>query len=148
LRAFYAQHDSKTPFLISIVAVTVNIGVNIPLFTVFGVQGLAVGLVISYLTGSILEAVALRRRIARLDGRRIAASVLRIGGAALGMGVVVGVVNELVKSALDPGGLLSNSILVLIPVAAGVAAYGALSMFFGVQELDFVRSAIGRRFHR
>jgi putative peptidoglycan lipid II flippase len=43
LRAFYALQDTKTPFLVNCGAVALNTAVNVPMFLLFRVEGLAAG---------------------------------------------------------------------------------------------------------
>src|SRR3990170_2791522 len=79
LRAFYALQDTKTPFLINCGAVALNTAVNIPMFAILGVRGLAVGHAFAYIFGVGIQGAALRARIGGIDGRRILRSVARIG---------------------------------------------------------------------
>jgi len=145
LRAFYALHDTKTPFLINCGAVALNTAVNIPMFLWLGVKGLAAGHAIAYTFGSVVQGRALRGRIGGLDGARIAASVARIGSAALGMGVVVFGVLRGVASFVDTSAPGGAAIAVIIPVTAGVGVYAALAIALKVPELGFIRNLAGRK---
>jgi putative peptidoglycan lipid II flippase len=145
LRAFYALHDTKTPFLINLGAVTVNTAVNVPLFLWLGVRGLAAGHAIAYSFGSILQGTRLRSRIGGLDGRRILASGARIAAAALGMGVAVLAALRLVGELVDTEAAGGAAAAVLVPVAVGLCVYGGLAVMLRVQELSFLRSVIIKR---
>lgn len=145
LRAFYAIHDTKTPFLINVVAVSLNTAVNIPMFHFFGVEGLAAGHAIAYTFGVVLQGRALGRRVGGLDGARVAASGMRIGAAAFGMGFLVWATHRAVDAVIDPTDFVGDALTVGIPVAAGVVSYLALARLFGVEELRFVRSVLSRR---
>ncbi|MBA3430188.1 MAG: murein biosynthesis integral membrane protein MurJ, partial [Actinobacteria bacterium] len=89
LRAFYALQDTRTPFLINCVAVAVNIAINVAMFGVLGVQGLAAGHAVAYLFGAVVQGYVLSRRIGGLDSKRMSAAAMKIAAAAAGMGVVV-----------------------------------------------------------
>ncbi|CAN5669269.1 N/A [soil metagenome] len=147
LRAFYAMQDTKTPFLINLAAVAVNIAVNIPLSALFGGRGLAAGLSIAYTCGVILQARALARRIGGLDGPRILRNCARITLAGAGMGVLVLIAQAILARLVDHS-LTGELILVLVPVATGAVAYLGLAMLLGVEELGLVRGILSRRIAR
>lgn len=144
LRAFYALQDTKTPFLINCAAVALNIAINIPMFGLLGVRGLAAGHASAYVFGVALQARALRRRIGGLDGRRILQSSMRIGAAAVGMGVIVWVVDRVVPIDLI-GGIPGEVLALALPVGAGLGAYLLFAQMLQVRELDFVKGLLSRR---
>jgi putative peptidoglycan lipid II flippase len=146
-RAFYAMQDTKTPFVINCYAVGVNIVIDFPLFFAMGVKGLALGQTLSYLLGVVLQLQSLRRRIARIDGRRLLSSGLRITAASALMGGLVWLTYQglLRITTISPLGDLAQ---VALPVAVGIASYLALANLFKVEELDYVRSLLARRLHR
>lgn len=145
LRAFYALQDTKTPFQINVIAVGFNIAIDIPLFMAMGVNGLALGHALAYTLGMILQARALGKRIAGLDGRRIGRSVVKIAAAAAGMAVFVWATATGMEAALEPEGLLGRSVALLVPVAVGMASYVGLAMALKSEEVAFVRNALRRR---
>jgi putative peptidoglycan lipid II flippase len=148
LRAFYALQDTRTPFLVNILSVGLNIVVNLLLFETYGVEGLAAGLVLAYTVGAVIQWRALSRRVGGVDGRRVARSALRIGTAALGMGAVVWLCSRGVEAVLSPRGVVASAVAVLVPVAAGTVAYLGLATLFHVEEVAFVRTAISGRLAR
>jgi putative peptidoglycan lipid II flippase len=147
LRAFYALQDTRTPFLINCAAVALNVAINIAMFGVLGVQGLAAGHAVAYLFGAVLQGVVLSKRIGGLDSSRVSASALKIGAAATGMGVVVWLSARGVES-LAVGALFGRLLSVGVPVAAGVVAYVALAALLRVEELNLVKGIVGRRLAR
>jgi putative peptidoglycan lipid II flippase len=148
LRAFYALQDTKTPFLINCGAVALNIAVNIPMFQLLQVRGLAAGHALAYVFGVGMQARVLSRRIGGLDGRRIVSSVGRMVAAAAAMGGLVWAVSAALERLLDPEGILEQAIALAIPVALGVVTYIGFANLFGVEELDYARSLVSRRFAR
>ncbi|MGH7317858.1 MAG: murein biosynthesis integral membrane protein MurJ, partial [Candidatus Rokuibacteriota bacterium] len=48
MRAFYALQDSRTPFLLVCATAVVNMAINVPMFSLLGVTGLAVGEAVAY----------------------------------------------------------------------------------------------------
>jgi putative peptidoglycan lipid II flippase len=148
LRAFYALQDTRTPFMVNGAAVVVNLMINVPMFAIMGVQGLAVGHALAYVVGSTLLGRALARRIGGLDGARVARSAARISVAGLLMGIVVWLTSRGVESFLDVSVLAGQITAVAIPVGVGAIAYLLFARMFRVEELDYVRSLLGRRLGR
>jgi putative peptidoglycan lipid II flippase len=145
LRAFYSLQDTRTPFLINCGAVALNIAVNIPMFHILGVKGLAAGHALSYVFGVALQARFLKARIGSLDGARVARSLFRIGGAAAGMGVVVWLAARWIEGAVDPTGFGPQVAVLAIVVAVGAAVYLAAARMLGVEELAYARSLARRK---
>jgi putative peptidoglycan lipid II flippase len=146
LRAFYALQDTKTPFLINCGAVVLNIAVNIAMWRLLKVKGLAAGHAIAYVFGVTLQARVLSRRIGGLDGRRIVASVTRVVIAAAGMGIVVWGASALMAAVLDPDAFVPQAVVLGTSVLIGVVTFLALAHMVGVEELAYARSLLGRRF--
>ncbi|MGH2693440.1 MAG: murein biosynthesis integral membrane protein MurJ [Actinomycetota bacterium] len=144
LRAFYALHDTKTPFLINCAAIALNTAVNVPMFQLLGVEGLAAGHAISYVFGVTAQGVSLNRRVGGIWGREVTASVTRIGAAALGMGVVVWVAWRAL-APLVGAGLFGQTLEVAVPAGVGAVAFLLLAHVLRVPELDMVRGLIARR---
>jgi putative peptidoglycan lipid II flippase len=144
LRAFYAMQNAKTPFLINCGAVLVNVMINIPLFKLMGVEGLAGGHALSYVFGVTMQTRYLKRRTGGLDRARVASSTARIGAAAAGMGGGVWLAWKGLEG-VGGAGLLAQLVQVGIPVFTGVVLYLGLAVAFKVEELQLVRGLVTRR---
>ena len=96
LRAFYAMQDTRTPALVNVAAVTVNVLVDLLFFFVLdlGIPGLALGHAVSYWFASTVLLLLIRRRIGPIGGRRILASLVRILVAGLATAAVAWLVAE------------------------------------------------------
>jgi putative peptidoglycan lipid II flippase len=88
-RAFYALHDTKTPVLLGILALTLNLIISLAVINVLGVVGLALANTIAITTEMVLLIVVIRRRLGGLDDRRVALSALKTTAAAVLMGLAV-----------------------------------------------------------
>ena len=88
-RAFYALHDTKTPVLLGILALTLNLIISLAVINVLGVIGLALANTIAITTEMVLLIVVIRKRLGGLDDRRVALSALKTTAAAVLMGLVV-----------------------------------------------------------
>jgi putative peptidoglycan lipid II flippase len=121
LRVFYALHDSKTPALIGLVTMAVNILANVialhMLPTDRVVAGLGAGFGLANLVGMVISWRILTRRLRGLDGYHIARSLIRMHAAAL-PGALLAIVI----------GILSGNAVVDVIIGGGLAA--ALYLMF------------------
>jgi putative peptidoglycan lipid II flippase len=94
VRAFYAMHDTKTPVMVGIGSMVLNVILSLVFIQLFRVLGWMEhgGLALSNSLATTLEMAVLlyliRQRLAGLEGRRMLASLARIGLASLLMGIV------------------------------------------------------------
>jgi putative peptidoglycan lipid II flippase len=149
-RTLYAMHDSRTPALVNIGVALVNIAADLVLAFAWhrGVTGLALGHAVSYMFGSAVLFVIVRRRLQGADehtiGTTIAKTVLAAGvtaAAAAGAAALVGI-------ALDVDRTLARLIQVTTAVAAGVLVFLACALIFGIHEVDEVKVALLGRLRR
>ena len=147
LRAFYAMQDTRTPFLINCATTVVNIAINVPMFALIGVEGLALGHAVSYLFGTAVQAFVLARRTGGLDRKRVVNSGFRISAAGALMGVVVWAVSAGVEEIISPIGLGQQLVVLGAPVALGAAAYLGFAHLLRVEEMTQVRALVRRSGH-
>jgi putative peptidoglycan lipid II flippase len=84
---FYSMRDARTPVLVSVLAVAVNLGLNLVLVNVLGFRGLALGTAIASVFNAAVLIVMLSRRLRGLEMRAIASDFVRILAAASVMGI-------------------------------------------------------------
>ncbi|HHV61911.1 MAG TPA: murein biosynthesis integral membrane protein MurJ [Firmicutes bacterium] len=82
-RAFYALHDTLTPLWTGVLAVAVNIGLNLALVGVLGSRGLALATAIASWIGALSLAWLLEGKLARADRDGTQALPLRASQAPL-----------------------------------------------------------------
>ncbi len=83
---FYAMKDARTPVLISLATIVVNLALNITLVQYMSFQGLALGTAIAALFNAICLFWFLSRRIDGVDAARVLVSMGKILLASLVMG--------------------------------------------------------------
>jgi len=136
-RAFYAMHDTKTPVLVGVAAMTGNILLSFffsRLFSQIGWLPLG-GLALANTTATAVECLVLfaimRRRLQGVGGKQI----LRTGALALAGSTAMGLV--LFGWMALFGGI--NKFLVLtVGVMLGVLVYGVMLKLLKVPELDAI----------
>jgi putative peptidoglycan lipid II flippase len=145
--AFYALNDARTPMLVSLASIAVNYIVNTLLVGPFGHVGLAFSTSAVALVNFLLLALFMRRRIRRLEGRRLARSVLRIAVASLLMAAVAWVVSEL-ATILPLQGLALRLVQVIAGIGCAASVFYCACRLLQVDELDETVNAITSRFAR
>jgi len=157
LRVFYALHDSRTPALIGVATMLVNIAANYAALAVlrpgYIVAGLGLGFGLSNVAGSLLAWLLLSRRLGGLGGRAIARSLARmhaaaIPAAALALAVTLADRVAGAAGAATPPGRLAT--LVTATVAGGAAAwlYLLVARRLRVTEVTEILGAVTARLRR
>jgi putative peptidoglycan lipid II flippase len=141
LRAFYALHDTFTPFWINAIENGANIALALVLFPSLGVQGLAWAWAGAYTLAAVLSLLVLARRVpdpvdrdVGVTAARAAAGTAVLAIAALGLAAVVG-------SASANRALVATGIAGLL---AG-AAYAGVLLALRTPELGSLLAVLRRR---
>jgi putative peptidoglycan lipid II flippase len=149
-RTFYSMQDSRTPALVNVVAAAVNVGLDVLYVNGLGlgVQGLALGHASTYAFSTFVSIVLLRRRLGRLDGRRIVTSIVRIGVAAAAAAAAAWLVARLTASLVDVRVVPGQLAQVGSAVVAGVLAFLAAALMLRIEEVDVLREQLTARWRR
>jgi putative peptidoglycan lipid II flippase len=147
LRASYSMQDTRTPALVNVGAVAVNVALDLVLFfgLDLGVQALALGHAGSYVFASLALSQPIRRRLGGLDGARVATTVAKTavaGGVTAG---VAWVVARSVGSWLGTAEIGEQAVQVFGAVAAGLAAFVATATALRIDEVAMVRRQVVAR---
>jgi putative peptidoglycan lipid II flippase len=151
LRVFYATHDSRTPALIGLGTMTVNITANLIALAVLPpahvVAGLGAGFGLANLVGTIAAWYILSRRLGGMDGRKIGGSLVRMHGAAI-PAVLFAIAVSLMINVIVPAGRLNALVTVALAGCGALLLYVLFAKALGLTELDdltaSVRARIGR----
>jgi putative peptidoglycan lipid II flippase len=148
LRVFYAMHDSRTPALIGLVTMTINITANVVALAILPPQhvvaGLGAGFGVASLTGTAVAWRVMSRRIGGLDGYAIRDSLVRMHAAAIPAAIFAVAVSVMV-SAVIPGGRLAALVTVAVGGTGALFLYVLFSKAFGVQELTDLTTTVRAR---
>jgi putative peptidoglycan lipid II flippase len=147
LRVFYSLHDSRTPALIGVVAMVINIAACYVALAVLSpghvVIGLGVAFGLSNLVGAAMAWFLLSRRLAGLGGRSVGASLGRMHAAAIpAAAVALGV--TLAVSATIPGGHLAALLTAVLAGGAAIVVYLLLARVFRVSEMSELLAVAAR----
>lgn len=147
-RAFYALHDTKTPMYNVIIAIGINVGLNLILVRFMAHDGLALATSISGLVSSGILFLGLRKKIGRLGLKQIGMTILKILIASLMMGAGALYLYNLLNRILA-NGLFLDLISLFAAVGAGVLIYIFLLYLMKINELIWIlrllKSKLGRK---
>ena len=151
LRVFYSLHDSKTPALIGVVTMTLNIVANVIALNVLPardvVAGLGVGFGLANLLGTFLAWRILSRRLRGLDGRAIAGTLGKMHAAAIPGALFAITIGIMVTDALG-GGRSRAAITIVVGGGGALLLYVLFAKALRVTELTSVTRTIMSRFGR
>jgi putative peptidoglycan lipid II flippase len=123
---FYAMKDARTPVLISLATIVLNLALNLTLVRAMSFQGLALGTAIAALFNAVCLFWFLSRRIDGVDGSRVLVSTGKILLASLVMGAAAwgteGWLNQVLPSFSGLGGWMAVSL------RAGLRVFGAIGV--------------------
>ncbi len=132
-RAYYALHDMMTPLILSIVTISVNTVVEIPLsFTKLGESGMAAGTLASFAVQAIVMLVMLDRRIGGIGLKSIASGAARMLIACAAMSAACWGVQKLAIYPAGASHLASLEQLAILMLVGG-ATYGGVCRILGVR---------------
>ena len=143
-RAFYAQHDTKTPVVIGAIAMGLNVVFSFMFARLFSQLGWMPhgGLALANSLATALEATALfivmRGRLNGIEGNYIARGFAACGLASLGMGIGLWL-------WLQAAGEMPRWVVALGGVVLGATIYGIGVLLLRVPEIQMLRNAIARR---
>jgi putative peptidoglycan lipid II flippase len=145
---FYALGRARIPVLISVAAVTVNIGLNLALMRPLGFKGLALATSLAALTNMGLLILILERKVGSLRLPDLARYFSRILAASAAMAAVLFLVQKGVAMDLARSGLLAKGayLAALFVIAAGT--YLALAHCLKIRELALVVGILKKKRNR
>ena len=144
-RAFYALHDTWTPFFIGIVSTIVNIIAALYFKQILGVSGLALGFTIGMVVQMSLLWLLLHRQLGTLHESKIIISLYKISLA----GIIMAILIQLSKSPLSYfvdmtkfWGILTQG---FIAGGIGLLAYGIICWLLKLEEMTLFAGSLKRR---
>lgn len=150
VRAFYALHDTKSPFYVAIVVVLVNavLSVTLPFIPSLGmgIAGVALAFSVAGIVNAILLAIILHEKVGILDpNHKIFESTTRLIISSVFMGIVVYYSLYLFDMVVD-----THKVVGLLLQTSGAVTLGAVSYFFFAwlfkcEEIKFVLEKVRRK---
>jgi putative peptidoglycan lipid II flippase len=136
-RVFYAQKDTVTPLLSSVVSMFINLGLAVALADSLRAGGLALSNGVAVTVEVLIMLVIAHRRLGGIEAASMLATLLRTLLAALAMGAVIAGF-----TALLPG--LPPLAMTVIGGGLGVVVYLGAGLLLGVREIRLLPRLVGR----
>ncbi len=136
-RAFYALHDTLTPVLVGLASMVINIVLCLLLVGSLTHGGLALANSIATMVEMVVLLVILRGRLAGIEDKELATSLVKVLMAAGVMGMVVAWFAEVTRGShvvFQAGGAM----------ALGAGVYLLASLLLGGKEMEVMRRLVAR----
>ncbi len=135
--AFYSFKDTKTPVKVAVLAMLLNIVLNIILMRFLGLGGLALATALAAMVNLILLLIFLRKRLGALGLDKMIMPVIKIFIASMSVVLVCVLCSEFL------GGMSKYlHVGVTIPLAVGV--YFLTAYILKCEELEYIRNMLKR----
>jgi putative peptidoglycan lipid II flippase len=136
-RVFYALHDTRSPVLVAVSAIGLNVVLSLILMqTPLSYGGLALANSIAALFEAGVLIRLITRRLPELSLDSLGTSTVRMLAASLVMGLPVAWVAAQLEPVLRGLGAPGEALLLAVCVAFGAALYAAASLLFRSDELS------------
>jgi putative peptidoglycan lipid II flippase len=146
-RIFYSLKDVKTPLIIALASIIVNLFLDWLLMRFMGISGIALSTSLVAGINIFLLIIILRKKIGYLGGRRIAFSFLKISASTLIMSAFVYFSWKFLYKFFDKSNFMIVVLLFIIIILAAVL-YVSLTYLFKMEETNFLARTIRQRFTR
>lgn len=145
VRVYFALQDTRTPVKLGLVAVGLNIVLNLILVRHLAHGGLALASSIAATVNCLLLAYYLRCRLGHLDGQRILRSAAKCAAASLVMGMAVAAAYSYTASFFDYPLLTLRLLQVGGLIALGGAVYIGAAALLRTEELARLSRRVGAK---
>jgi len=137
-RAFYSFENTRTPVLIGIISVFINIFLSIYLSAKMGIIGLGVAFTVANIVNMLLLLIMLREKVGDLDDKAIVRSVFKISINSLLAGLTAYGILNLVAPAVDMQSFLGIFIQASLAVFGAAVVYLMVSSFTNMSEMKVI----------
>lgn len=135
-RCFYAVNDSKTPTKNAIIAVIVNITLNIVLSRFWGLNGLALATSISAISSALLLAKDFKRKFKSsiFKGSKVEYTKIFLSS------IIMGLISKLVFQYIS--NVIGSNLSLIISIFIGIIVYFACTLVMKVNEIHELKREI------
>lgn len=148
IRAFFAIHDTWTPFLIGLISALINIIGGLYLKDSLGVSGLALAFSFSMITQLIFLWVVLRSKLGTLNEALMFQSINKITGAAIISAICVQSIKTPIANLVDMNRLWGIMTQGTIAGISGLLIYCVICYVLKLEEMQDFHASLKRRFIR
>ena len=145
---FYSLRNSRTPVIVSVLSVGINLAINLVLVRVMGYRGLAFGTALAALFNAVTLLWLLRRRLGGIDGRRVGTALIKVIVASAAMGVAAHFVLRWTVSVMPGPGETAKAIRLFAAITAGLITLALTAHLLRIQEFREATASVLKRLRR
>jgi putative peptidoglycan lipid II flippase len=144
---FYSLHDSRTPVIVSMLSIAMNLVLNITFVYVLSIghTGLALGTALAALFNAVMLMWLLGRRIGGLDGRRLTIAAIKITLASAAMGAAAVISSRWLGERFGAETEWAKAVRVFGAIAIAVGVLGLAARLLRIDEFNEATRRIMRR---
>lgn len=143
-RAFYARQDTKTPVIVSMVAIGLNIGLALWLSPLMGVQGLALAFSLASIFHLVILLGVLHWQLKGFDDKEVTLSLVKIVAASLVAAMAVQTLKLGIASVVDMQRFWGVFTQLSGASLGGAAVYVAVCWWIGCKEVLVIKRYLPR----
>lgn len=147
-RAFYALHNTKTPFYIALISEAINILAVILLIGKFEVVGLAIAFSISSTINMLLLLFALKKKVDHFENKNISVSVFKVFVSTLASALATQITKNLVVRFIETNTFIGIFTQLIISAFVGILVFIAFCYVLNVKEFFSFKKSITKRIFR
>lgn len=138
---FYALRDSRTPVLVSVLSVLLNVALNLALVRVMGYRGLALGTALASIVNAAVLLYLLHRRLGGIEARATFVTLAKVSVASAVMAAAAVGAIELFTTWWPAATFVARLVRVFGAIAVGIVILLGASRVLRIAEID---EALGR----
>jgi putative peptidoglycan lipid II flippase len=146
--SFYALKESRTPVVVSVLTMGVNVALNLTFVHWLGYRGLALGTGLAALFNATLLLTLLARRLDGIAGRELAVVLAKVLVGSAIMGAAAAGAEAGLERLLPGKGALLEALRVGAAIFTGTAVFAAASRALRIEEFQDALGILGRRLSR
>lgn len=147
-RAFYAIHNTKTPFYVALASEAVNIILVIMLIKNYAISGLAIAFSAASILNMALLFAILRKKIGYLDEKNILASSSKVLLASTVAGLVVQILKHAISQFANIDTFIGIFAQLTISGGIGIIVFLLMSWIFKIEEFFHFKNSISKKIFR
>jgi putative peptidoglycan lipid II flippase len=139
-RAFFSLQDTRTPVVVGLLSVSLNILLNLTIVEYMGHAGLALSTSISSSFSVFVSLLLFRRKMGLLGGRQLITSISKQIAASAIMGISVVWIGSLSETLLAGDTVIFQALRLILSVSVGSIVYLIAAYLLKIEEM---RMALG-----
>jgi putative peptidoglycan lipid II flippase len=133
---FYAIDRNRVPVAVSIAAVLLNIGASVALVGPLSFRGLALSTSLAALLHGVALLIVLRDVLGGLDGRRLAATLVKTTAASAAMAGAALVTHAWLTRIIQDQNTLAQALTLALAISAGLAVLAIAGRLLRIPEFN------------